>query len=145
MQITYINHENLLFSTEVEACIMQSQAAAMNHKIHFLKLYKLDRTGEPHGYCIYYKDFWFRYQSYGTEINLAEILRKGQIEHTCPFVLPVTSKIFRERTESLRLFQGKVIQPNFHYRISFLYICIFCYITSLFKKYFCSYGISNTL
>ena len=46
MQITYINlHENVLFSTEVEACIMQSQAAAMNHKI----LSEIVRTGQDRG------------------------------------------------------------------------------------------------
>ena len=69
--------------------------------------------GEPHGYCIYYKDFWFRYQSYCTDVNLAEILRKGQIEHTCPFVLPVTSKIFR-RELNRYIYSRASHQPNFH-------------------------------
>lgn len=36
-------HENLLFSTEVEAFITYSQAAGVNHKF-FLKFCKLDRT-----------------------------------------------------------------------------------------------------
>lgn len=94
----------------VSSCCYESQDSFSN-SINWIGL------GELHGYCIYYKDFWFRYQSYCTEINLAEILRKGQIKHTCPFVLPVTSKIFRRELNPY-IYSMAGHQPNFHYRIS---------------------------